>query len=92
MNKKTLFTIALVFSCLFLQAQRIGSTPEYVKSLTSKWEGERFADGRPKVPDDILERLQNCTLEQIWGYLGNKGYRNQVEKNWIILKHIFHRK
>ncbi|MEP6595751.1 MAG: RraA family protein [Ginsengibacter sp.] len=86
MNKKTLFTATLVFSCLFLQAQRIGSTPEYVKSLTSKWEGERFADGRPKVSDNILEHLQNCTLEQIWGYLGNKGYHNQVEKNWIILK------
>jgi len=86
MNKKTLFSITLVLSCLLLQAQRIGSTPEYVKSLTSKWEGERFADGRPKVSDNILERLQNCTLEQIWGYLGNKGYHNQVEKNWIILK------
>jgi regulator of RNase E activity RraA len=34
----------------------------------------------------VLERLQNATLEQIWGYLSNKGYRNQVEKNWIILK------
>ena len=86
MNKKTFFSITLVLSCFLLQAQRIGSTPEYVKSLTSKWEGERFADGRPKVSDNILERLQNCTLEQIWGYLGNKGYHNQVEKNWIILK------
>src|SRR3954466_1660794 len=86
MNKKTFFSIALIFSGLFLQAQHVGSTPEYVKALTSKWEGERFADGRPKVSDDILERLQNCTLEQIWGYLGNKGFRNQVEKNWVILK------
>ena len=43
-------------------------------------------DGRPNVSDLVLDRLQNCTLEQIWGYLSNKGYRNQVEKNWIILK------
>src|SRR3954463_13342640 len=85
MNKKIFFAIGLIFSGLFLQAQRIGSSPDYVKALTSKWEGERFADGRPKVSDAILARLQNCTLEQIWGYLGNKGYRNQVEKNWIIL-------
>ncbi len=86
MNKKLIFSIALIISGLFIQAQHLGSTPEYVKALTSKWEGERFADGRPKVSDDLLERLQSCTLEQIWGYLGNRGYRNQVEKNWIILK------
>ncbi|GAB3689713.1 hypothetical protein GCM10027592_06420 [Spirosoma flavus] len=68
------------------QAQRIGSSVEYVTALTSGWKGERLPDGRPNVPDLVLERLQNCTLEQIWGYLGNKGYRNQVEKNWVILK------
>jgi regulator of RNase E activity RraA len=86
MRKKTALIIALVLSAFFLHAQHLGSTPEYVKALTSKWEGERFADGRPKVPDDILERLKNCTLEQIWGYLDRRGYRSQVEKNWIILK------
>ena len=33
-----------------------------------------------------MERLQEATLEQIWGFLGKKGYRNQVEKDWVILK------
>ncbi len=69
-----------------LDAQRLGSSPEYVKTLTSQWKGERFEDGRPKVPDIVLERLHEATLEQIWGYLGRKGYRNQVEKDWIMLK------
>ncbi|WP_018614608.1 RraA family protein [Segetibacter koreensis] len=86
MSKRPAFLIAFILSAVFGRAQHVGSTPDYVKALTSKWEGERFADGRPKVPDAILDRLQNCTLEQIWGYLGDKGYRNQVEKNWIILK------
>jgi regulator of RNase E activity RraA len=84
--KTKIFVAALLLSTLFAKAQHVGSTPEYVKMLTSKWEGERTADGRPKVADGLLERLQNCTLEQIWGYLGNKGFRNQVEKNWVILK------
>src|SRR5215210_5092457 len=83
---KFTFIIAFVLFGLFGIAQRIGSSPEYVKTLTSQWKGERFTDGRPKVPDLVLERLHQATLEQIWGYLGNKGYRNQVEKNWIILK------
>src|SRR5215210_9221251 len=86
MNKRSLIILALSLSGFFAQGQRIGSSPEYVKTLTSQWKGERFADGRPKVPDLVLERLQHATLEQIWGYLGNKGYRNQVEKNWVILK------
>ncbi len=86
MNKKQLLICALLLGGFSAQAQRVGASPEYVKTLTSGWQGERFPDGRPKVPDIVLERLQNCTLEQIWGYLGNKGYRNQVEKNWIILK------
>jgi regulator of RNase E activity RraA len=85
-NRKIIIFISLLISGLFIQAQNIGASPEYVKALTSKWQGERFADGRPKVPDELLERLQNCTLEQIWGYLGRRGFNNQLEKDWIILK------
>lgn len=86
MRQVSLIIAALIFTASIALAQRVGSTPEIVKNWTSQWKGERFDDGRPKVPDLVLERLQNCTLEQIWGYLGRKGYNNQVEKNWIILK------
>jgi len=86
MKRFVFIAIVLVSSGLNVTAQSVGSTPEHVKNLTSQWKGERFEDGRPKVPDIVLERLQNATLEQIWGYLGRKGYRNQVEKDWIILK------
>lgn len=86
MNIRASFLFLLCCGVTYLQAQRIGSTPEYVKTLTSGWTGERTADGRPKVPDIILDRLQNCTLEQVWGYMERRGYRNQIEKDWIILK------
>ena len=86
MNKRSILILLILFNGLFLKAQQLGSSPEYVKELTSLWKGERSADGRPKVSDLLLERLQYNTLEQIWGYLGNKGYRNQLEKNWVILK------
>jgi len=84
--KATGLFIAFLMTCLLANAQRIGSSPEYIRSLTSEWKGERFADGRPKVSDLMLDKLQNATLEQIWGFLNRKGYHNQVEKNWIILK------
>ena len=86
MIKRSSFIIALFVCCGFVNAQRIGASPEYVKALTSEWKGERFSDVRPNVPDIVLERLHEATLEQIWGFLGRKGFRNQVEKNWIILK------
>lgn len=75
-----------LFALAIVQAQHLGAPPEYVKALTSRWQGERSADGRPKVSDVALESLRECTLEQIWGYLYNRGYHNQVEKDWIILK------
>ncbi|MEX1238335.1 MAG: RraA family protein [Cyclobacteriaceae bacterium] len=86
MRKGSFITPALMLAASITFAQHVGSTPEMVKNWTSQWKSERFDDGRPKVPDLVLERLENCTLEQIWGYLGRKGYNNQVEKNWIILK------
>jgi regulator of RNase E activity RraA len=51
-------------------------------AITSQWKGERFPDGRPKVPDSVLDRLKNTTAEEAWGTLGRLGYRNQFEGNW----------
>lgn len=85
-NKRSIVILLILFNGLGVNAQRIGSSPEYVKEMTALWKGERFPDGRPKVSDLVLERLEYNTLEQIWGYLGSRGYRNQVEKNWVILK------
>ncbi|WPR73474.1 RraA family protein [Algoriphagus sp. NG3] len=66
-------------------AQNVGASPEYIKALTADWTGERFSDGRPKVPDAILERLKNISIEEAWGVLRNKGYQNQYEGEWQIM-------
>lgn len=86
MYKKSILLLLVTLNSVFVNAQGIGSSPEYVKQMTALWKGERSADGRPKVPDLVLDRLRYNTLEQIWGYLLAKGYRNQVEKNWVVLK------
>ena len=85
MNRKIILFAAFLFCCLFTYAQSVGSSPEYIKALTSDWKGERFADGRPKVSDVILERLKNISLEEAWGVLRNKGYLNQFEGDWTII-------
>jgi regulator of RNase E activity RraA len=50
--------------------------------LTSEWKGERFADGRPKIPDDLLERVKHINIDDAWTVLKNEGYLNQFEGNW----------
>lgn len=86
MNQRIYLLVLIALSFFQMAAQQVGSTPEQVKAWTSQWNGERFDDGRPKVPDLVIERLKNATLEQVWGYMNRKGYRNQVEMGWLILK------
>jgi len=86
MIKKTTLLIALVIiGSVNLMAQRVGSSPEYIKALTVEWKGERFPDGRPKVPDALLERLKVISIEEAWGVLRNKGFNNQYEGDWHII-------
>lgn len=62
---------------------RIQPSPEDLTALTSQNPFERFADGRPRVPDDLLERLKLVTTEEAWGVLRRHGYNRQFEGNWI---------
>lgn len=85
MNKTLILIASFVLVFCFTNAQRVGSSPEYIKTLTADWKGERFADGRPKVSDALLQRLKNVAMEEAWGYLRGLGYQNQYEGNWQII-------
>ena len=61
----------------------IVNLPETITELTHLSAFERFADGRPRVPDDLIERMRLVTTEEAWGVLHAKGYENQFEGNWI---------
>jgi 4-hydroxy-4-methyl-2-oxoglutarate aldolase len=62
---------------LFSKEQRIEFTPE--------WHGDRFPDGRPKVPDSVLARLKDVTADEAWDVLQDAGYRNQFEGGWKVI-------
>ena len=78
--------ILMLITCLsFLitvQAQHVVLSRADMIELTSLWKGERFADGRPKVSDNLMNRLKKVPLEQAWGVLRAAGYENQYEGNW----------
>ncbi len=56
-----------------------------IKSITSAYSGPRFRDGRPKVDDDVVERMKRVTIEEAWGVLMGKGHAFQFEGDWINL-------
>src|SRR5207237_6767266 len=62
---------------------QIAYPPELLKELTRLWEGERFADGRPRVSDDLVERMRLVTTEEAWGTMRRNGYNLQCGGRWI---------
>lgn len=68
-----------------LRAQQEFFTRQDVIKYTPDWKGERFADGRPKVPDSILDRMKNVTLEEAWATLQGANFMNQYEDGWLSI-------
>lgn len=64
---------------------QVKQTREQILFYTSDWNGDRFPDGRPKLPDDLLTRAVNVSIEDVWDFLGERGYQNQFEGNWQAL-------
>jgi regulator of RNase E activity RraA len=58
-------------------------TPEEMIDYTREWTGERFADGRPRVPDALIARARKVSITGAWGVLRNEGYHHQYEGNWV---------
>lgn len=91
-TKHTLFFFLLVGFMSQLQAQAPTQQPisvqiskEELVALTPDWKGERFPDGRPKVPDDIIKRMKSVSVEEAWATMSNAGYRYQVAEGWEMI-------
>ena len=67
------------------KAQEVQISKEELMALTPEWKGERFPDGRPKVPDKILERMKSVSVEEAWAVMKNAGYGYQVAENWQLI-------
>ncbi len=64
---------------------QVKMTKEQMMFYTSNWKGDRFPDGRPKVPDDLLKRALDVSIEDVWEYLRGQGYRCQFDGDWKAL-------
>ena len=73
------FLIFIVFS-IRVSSQQISK--EELVFLTPEWKGERFEDGRPKVPDEIIKRMKKVTLEEAWAVLKGENFKYQYAEGW----------
>lgn len=83
MKLKATIVLALMFALNYggnLVAQTISK--EKLIELTPEWKGERFADGRPKIAEDLLGRAKNIGIDDAWTVLKNLGYTNQFEQGF----------
>ena len=76
MSRTIVYLVAMTLAASMACAQQGFFTPEDVIKYTPDWHGDRFPDGRPKVPDDVLDRMQRVTLEEAWAVLPQNGLMN----------------
>ena len=68
-----------------MRAQLNTLTREQMIEYTAQNPFERFSDGRPKVPDSLIERARGLSAEEVFGVLPGKGFRNQYEDGFQVL-------
>ena len=83
--KFLMILLIVIASVRQLHSQQVQITKEQLIALTPFWKGERFADGRPKVSDDILKRMKSVSVEEAWAVMKNAGYGYQVAEGWQVI-------
>jgi 4-hydroxy-4-methyl-2-oxoglutarate aldolase len=88
MKSRRLVSLGLV-TLIFLLPAKVSAqvgvfSPDDLVRFTPDWKGERFADGRPKVPEELLERMKAVAIEEAWAVCRRHGFNNQFEGGWVI--------
>src|SRR5437899_10819396 len=88
-NSRILIVICLFsWACLSLApaaAQMFSFSKQELTDYTAQNPFGRFPDGRPKVPDDLIERARGLSSEEVWEVLQNKQFNNQYADGFQVL-------
>ncbi len=87
MSTYKFFALMIALSTMRLHAisQEVQISKSELMSLTALWKGERFNDGRPKVPDALLHRMKAVSVEEAWAVMKNAGYAYQIAYDWQVI-------
>ena len=85
--RTTIVTLSamLLLAPTISRAQMITFSNQDLLDYTAQNPFGRFPDGRPKVPDDLIERARGLSAEEIWAGLEDKSFRNQYADGFQIL-------
>ena len=82
---KTMGAVLVLAMVAPSRAQVFTFSREQMIKYTAKNPYERFEDGRPKVPDNLLEKAKELTAEEVFAVLPKANFPNQFEGNWRLL-------
>jgi 4-hydroxy-4-methyl-2-oxoglutarate aldolase len=86
-NHSPTLIVILFFLFLGSACEVIGQVDVFTRedriAYTPLWSGERFPDGRPKVPDDLIERMKGVSIEEAWAVCNRHGFFSQFEGGWV---------
>src|SRR6266542_5278723 len=76
-----------VLICLNLtaSAQLVSFSRQDLIDYTHQNPFDRLPDGRPKVPDDLMERARGISSEEVWAVLQQKGFNSQYADGFQVL-------
>src|SRR4051812_25127468 len=77
--------VAAMLAPSFAGAQVFTLSKDEMIALTAQNPFDRFPDGRPKVPDSLIERARAMSAEEVWSILPGKNFRNQWEDGFQVL-------
>ena len=87
---RTTVMVALAFVVVLMlpspmQAQLLSFPKQDLVDYTAQNPFDRLSDGRPKVPDDLIDRARGLSSEEVWAVLEEKGFRNQYADGFQVL-------
>jgi 4-hydroxy-4-methyl-2-oxoglutarate aldolase len=84
--RTTIVTLsAMLLLAAMSRAQMMTFSSQDLVDYTAQNPFGRFPDGRPKVPDDLIERARALSAEEIWEVLEDKNFHNQYADGFQIL-------
>lgn len=89
-NRAVLFSYLLTFLVTLAlapvsAAQLLTFSKQDLIDYTAQNPFPRFSDGRPKVPDDLIERAKDLSAEEVWSVLTDKKFNNQYADGFQVL-------
>jgi 4-hydroxy-4-methyl-2-oxoglutarate aldolase len=90
LNRLRIFSLAVAAALLAsfvpsASAQLISFPKQQLIEYTAQNPFDRLPDGRPKVPDALLDRARDISSEEVWSVMQAKGYDNQYADGFQVL-------